>query len=209
MFNKKAQPAMEFMLTWGWSIIVVLVLVFSLTYFGVLNPFNFLPKKCAFSQGISCRDFNIDDTNDIVNFVIKNNLGWPIREIKVSIPGCIGWNYTGSVKNGESFRVQIQGCPVGQGKLEIEPQISYIKEQTGVTFNQKGVTTGNNGNKWGTATMNEDITLVANCPQGINIPECRYDNLPDISIIKGACFYGTSPVGACTWGMCNSFGNCV
>lgn len=41
--NKKSQYAMEFLMTYGWAILVVIAMVGALAYFGVFNPDNFLP----------------------------------------------------------------------------------------------------------------------------------------------------------------------
>ena len=36
--HKKSQAAMEFLMTYGWAILVVLAAIAALAYFGVLNP---------------------------------------------------------------------------------------------------------------------------------------------------------------------------
>lgn len=54
--NKRAQAALEFLMTYGWAILVVLAAIGALAYFGVLNPANFLPAKCVASPGITCVD---------------------------------------------------------------------------------------------------------------------------------------------------------
>ena len=46
--KKKAQAAMEFLMTYGWAILVVLVVIGALAYFGVLSPKKLLPDKCLF-----------------------------------------------------------------------------------------------------------------------------------------------------------------
>ncbi|MBD3312972.1 hypothetical protein GF345_00860 [Candidatus Woesearchaeota archaeon] len=49
---------MEFLLTYGWAIVVVLIVISALAYFGVLNPQRLLPDKCNFQVGIQCRDYH-------------------------------------------------------------------------------------------------------------------------------------------------------
>ena len=49
--NKKAQAAMEFLMTYGWAILVVLIAIGALAYFGVLNPDRLLPEKCVIATG--------------------------------------------------------------------------------------------------------------------------------------------------------------
>ena len=55
--RKKAQAAMEFLMTYGWAILVVLAAIAALAYFGVLSPDRFLPSKCVFPSGFGCIDF--------------------------------------------------------------------------------------------------------------------------------------------------------
>jgi hypothetical protein len=48
---------MEMLMTYGWAMLMVLVIISALTYFGVFNPQNLLPSKCIMPAGWSCRDF--------------------------------------------------------------------------------------------------------------------------------------------------------
>jgi len=80
----KAQAAMEFLMTYGWAILVVLVAIGALAYFGVLSPDNFLPERCTGPAGLDCIDnAAIDATNDNVTFILKNNLGFGIDTLSV------------------------------------------------------------------------------------------------------------------------------
>jgi uncharacterized protein (UPF0333 family) len=56
MMNKRAQAAMEFLMTYGWAILVVLVVIGALAYFGILNPDTLLPEKCQIQMGLYCKD---------------------------------------------------------------------------------------------------------------------------------------------------------
>ena len=58
MINKKGQAAMEFLMTYGWALLVVLIAIGALASFGVLNPGQFLPETCTVAPGISCIDFS-------------------------------------------------------------------------------------------------------------------------------------------------------
>jgi hypothetical protein len=73
---RKAQAAMEFMMTYGWAILVVLIAITALAYFGVLSPDKFLPEKCTIStgSGLFCSNFNADTTTNIITLRIKNSL---------------------------------------------------------------------------------------------------------------------------------------
>jgi len=83
----KGQAAMEFILTYGWAIIVVLLMISALAYVGVLNPQNFLPSKCLFNAGLGCNDHVIfDDGSGIkVTLILTNNFGSPISVSDINI----------------------------------------------------------------------------------------------------------------------------
>jgi len=42
--NKKGQAAMEFLMTYGWALLVVLIAIGALAFFGVLNPSRFFAE---------------------------------------------------------------------------------------------------------------------------------------------------------------------
>lgn len=53
--GKRSQAALEFLMTYGWAILMMLIVIGALAYFDVLNPENFLQPKCSFPAGIiSC-----------------------------------------------------------------------------------------------------------------------------------------------------------
>lgn len=55
--DERAQAAMEYLLTYGWAIILVLVAISALVYFGVLKPSKMLPGRCQFQIGVECVDY--------------------------------------------------------------------------------------------------------------------------------------------------------
>ncbi len=88
--HKKAQAAMEFLMTYGWAILVVLVAIGALAYFGVLNPDKMLPEKCIISSGsgLFCDKFSISSTQ--IDLKIKNSLAdqVTVTALSVSDSGC-------------------------------------------------------------------------------------------------------------------------
>jgi len=93
MFNKRGQAAMEFLMTYGWAILVVLVAIGALAYFGVLSPDKFLPERCTGPAGLDCIDkASITASTGPANsgniqFVIKNNQGYDIQMEESDVAG--------------------------------------------------------------------------------------------------------------------------
>ena len=86
ILKRKSQAALEFIMTYGWAILVVLVAIAALAYFGVLNPSRFLPNKCTLQSGIACLDFKATAT--ALTVVVQNSLGFDITVDCVKAEQC-------------------------------------------------------------------------------------------------------------------------
>ena len=80
MVKKRGQAAMEFLMTYGWALLVVLVAIGALAFFGVLNPGQFLPSTCTVTPGIACIDFKVTNTN--LTVFLQNGMGKNLNEVK-------------------------------------------------------------------------------------------------------------------------------
>jgi len=93
---KRGQAAMEFLMTYGWAILVVLVVIGALAYFGILNPLTLLPERCELEMGFYCRDHLITttaagDTGDIL-FYLENGKGEDVKIANITaINTKYGW----------------------------------------------------------------------------------------------------------------------
>lgn len=84
--EKKAQAALEFLMTYGWAILVVLVVISALAYFGVLNPTILLPERCTLQLGLGCKNYLVLDNNTMY-FELENRMGKGIIIEKVNVSG--------------------------------------------------------------------------------------------------------------------------
>jgi len=80
---KKAQAAMEFLMTYGWAILVVLAAIGALAYFGVLSPSKLLPSKCTLSPGFNFGDCKASATG--FQMTLYNGLGVDVKDVNVTI----------------------------------------------------------------------------------------------------------------------------
>lgn len=86
MITRKSQAALEFIMTYGWAILVVLVAIGALAYFGVLSPDRFLPSKCVLQSGIACLDHKA--TSSSLQVVAQNSLGYDLTITDVKAQQC-------------------------------------------------------------------------------------------------------------------------
>lgn len=92
--NKKGQAAMEFLMTYGWAILVVLAAIGALAYFGVLSPDRMLPNSYTLAGGFSAGQYKVDATKGQLNLEVKNNLGSGVSNYTVDITLPTGSAYT-------------------------------------------------------------------------------------------------------------------
>lgn len=80
--KKKAQMALEFLTTYGWALLMVLVAVGALSYFGVLSPSNYLDDRCVLGSPFVCQDFLVEEQGFRV--FARNDLNEPALISSVS-----------------------------------------------------------------------------------------------------------------------------
>ena len=51
---RKSQAALEFLTTYAWAFLVILIMIGALAYFGMLSPSKLLPDRCNFGSEVSC-----------------------------------------------------------------------------------------------------------------------------------------------------------
>jgi len=139
--NKKAQAAMEFLMTYGWAILVVLAAIGALAYFGVLSPGEFLPEQCVLISGLSCLDFTID--TDTTTIFVSNSLGTDMALTSVTIGNCTS-AFSNTIKNGDTYTITLTGCSNGAigNKFKEDITIAYTNQNSGFAKTATGKLTG-------------------------------------------------------------------
>jgi len=75
MKGKRAQAALEFLTTYAWAFMVILMMIGALAYFGILSPSNLLPNKCTISSEFQCLDWFVSSATNSIRVKLKNNVG--------------------------------------------------------------------------------------------------------------------------------------
>jgi len=70
--NKKGQSALEFIMTYGWALVVLLLVISSLWFTFGGDKF-FVNEKCMMGPGFLCKDFSVDEGS--VTLIVKNSYG--------------------------------------------------------------------------------------------------------------------------------------
>ncbi len=60
MLSKRGQASIEYLATYGWAILVVLVTIGALAHFGILNPARYIPESCGLDVRYGCSNFLVN-----------------------------------------------------------------------------------------------------------------------------------------------------
>lgn len=146
---KKGQAALEFLMTYGWAILVVLIVIGALAYFGVLNPNTFVSERCNLPSPFVCSNSVVKVSGPSL-FAVTNSGG---SEVKItglkmiqtgsgetSDPECIfdGAATPVAIKSGETSTITTASCTfidVGRGsKAKFNLELKYYATESGSSF---------------------------------------------------------------------------
>ncbi|MGC8479842.1 MAG: Ig-like domain-containing protein, partial [Candidatus Micrarchaeia archaeon] len=85
MHNLKLQSSIEFLSTYGWAIIIIIIVLGFVVYL-LSAQTSSIPSICSFSSGFSCSEFLLE-TNSISStyfFFLSNNQQYPIKGTTVT-----------------------------------------------------------------------------------------------------------------------------
>lgn len=107
---KKSQAALEFLITYGWAMLSVLVIVGVLIYFGVFNTNKYVSDQCDMGSQLHCEDYILHKDGWIA-LQLRNNFGVPIDITKITVKSIYGTNIC--VNDLDSMIFQNLGDPSG------------------------------------------------------------------------------------------------
>jgi hypothetical protein len=119
--NRKAQSALEFLTTYGWAFLVILIMIGALAYFGILNPTRYLPDRCSIQAGFDCNDFNVvrvGDSEFSVELALGNFLQNPITVSGITMDSV---DFPASVEDADCWNAADVTIPVGESVLIANP----------------------------------------------------------------------------------------
>ncbi|HOI19117.1 MAG TPA: hypothetical protein PLX15_04620 [Candidatus Woesearchaeota archaeon] len=74
--KKKSQAAMEYVMTYGWAILAVMIVIGFIVNYANIDPSDFMGEECNFDIGLKCNDFAISESG-ANNIVLSVTNGFP------------------------------------------------------------------------------------------------------------------------------------
>ncbi len=127
MSAKKGQAAMEYLMTYGWALVALVVVIGAIMATGVFNPSYLIAEECTLQPDLACTGHLIyidEGGTPQLKFRISNGLGYDIRLTGVRIIANDGTQY-----EGDSYDVMI---PQGT-EYEIEETLNELSATKGET----------------------------------------------------------------------------
>jgi len=146
---KKGQGALEFLMTYGWAFLVILIMIGALAYFGVLSPTKFLPDRCSFGSEITCKDYFINETAGVADVKLRlvNNIGATVNVTNYNASSPDGFicgsaiPYSFIWQPGETVDLYLDGCSKGGvtagDKFKFDVEVSWFDLKSGEAYPHK------------------------------------------------------------------------
>jgi hypothetical protein len=156
---KRAQAAMEFLMTYGWAILVVLAAIGALAYFGVLSPGDLLPEKTTFKAPFLNTEsavVTVSGSDILVQIPFTNGQGGSINIITASgftgtgncaSPDTLASSVANPISNGAEFILtwtcnNTAGALVAGDKFKTDLSFSYTTSASSLNRIHSGEVTG-------------------------------------------------------------------
>ena len=167
MHNKRGQAAMEFLMTYGWALLVVLVSLGSLTfYFGYDNS-SFASETCFFGPGLGCSDMLVNE--DSISLKVMNSLGKDMTSFSVSSANCGVPSASPRLDNGDEDLFILSDCSFTPEDLIdeslsltytfIDSSLEHIKDATLTAVVEGGTKQSGGGSGGGYGSDGNTIAL--------------------------------------------------
>lgn len=109
-------------MTYGWSLLAVIIVIAALAAFGVLNASKLLPDSCELSMEFRCSSFSAEtdgdsdlDEDDKITIILSNDAAGSLSNFILSIDGCETPSEPVTLNNGDSQKIIVSGCELSEG----------------------------------------------------------------------------------------------
>ncbi len=179
--NSRSQSAMEYLMTYGWAILVIAIVLFGLYSTGVFGGGSALPNSCEAQSGFLCSSPKMNTTGNVI-VTFGEALGVPIS---ITGLGCSNTSTEPSfasnsmtLQPGEETTLTFQ-CPLASNAIGAAFTgtlwVQYTKNgQTGqasqiATLTAKAVTSNSLGSSGGGSSYTPPTVSLSSCPSPASV----------------------------------------
>jgi hypothetical protein len=148
MSFRKGQAALDFLMTYGWAIALVVIIAAVLFALGIFDVSNFIGSKAAGFSGVAISGWKFD-TAGVMTLKVSNQVGQPITVSGINVTiGTTSSNSTFTafdLATGESSAVQTFSGFAAQGAgtgYTAKVSVAYTDKSSGFQYTSTGTLTG-------------------------------------------------------------------
>jgi len=150
---RKGQTAIEYLMTYGWAILIILVVGGVLYYYGVFSPTTLVGKqKTGFSGGVDVVDYVINSNGanpDSISVLVENRAGVQIIVTGVTVNGVAATSWSNVTLAEGARATQFNAGVTGNTNLTTstafnwDVAINYVRtDASGTVLTSSGKLTG-------------------------------------------------------------------
>ncbi len=134
--KRKGQAAMEFLVTYGWAILIAIVVIGVLVYFGIFSPGRLAGSRAMLSPPFYLNAWNAETMG--ITLELKNNGGENYNINKIGIDGCGEFNSVIAIGPGSTASI-ILPCDLAVGEnFKGDITITYTKSGSSIQQASRG-----------------------------------------------------------------------
>ncbi|VVB65912.1 Uncharacterised protein [Candidatus Gugararchaeum adminiculabundum] len=125
--SMKGQSALEYLMTYSWALLILLVVLVLIYASGVFNPGRFTPRECTFQPAFQCSSYKLTDGGQRVSMIATNGLGFDIK-----IKSINGIKVTSTELGVTDATLDLQGAPLyyqNGANIKFDPAIVPIAQK--------------------------------------------------------------------------------
>ncbi len=140
---RKGQSALEYLVTYGWAILAIVIVAAVLWYFGVFNPSRFTAShQCGGFSSFQCLDYAVNASGN-VTISLGNKLGAPITVTVLQIgnsSAVCSFNPTGNIgANGDVIGTcTYASLPAPNAGGTYDVNVTFTDTTSGLTHSDSG-----------------------------------------------------------------------
>ncbi len=144
---KRGQSALEYLVTYGWAILAIVIIAGVLWYFGIFNPAKFSgEKQCRGFSAFICQDFRVN-TSGHLQIVLNNKVGGQITNANITSGTLGGWFCTPtsvSANANTTCNTRLFGVGATSGDTfdQINIVTTYTDARSGISHTDTGFVRG-------------------------------------------------------------------
>lgn len=119
----RGQAAMEYLMTYGWALIILVAVISVLFSMGVFNPQNYMSEECSFQPSLPCRGASLSPNGEL-KIYMTNGLGYEVDSWEIEVEGKTS-SFSTSGDNTIIFTVPGLGDYKPYEVYKFKPQITY------------------------------------------------------------------------------------